>query len=37
MHYSLWKNDMKTFTGYWLHGNIIGKIQNGKIILNEEF
>jgi hypothetical protein len=37
MHYSLWKNDMKPFKEYWLHGNILGKIQDGKIILNAEF
>jgi hypothetical protein len=37
MHYSLWKNDMKTFRDHWMHRNILGKIQDGKIILNEEF
>jgi hypothetical protein len=37
MHYSLWKNDMKTFKTYWRHENNIRKIQDGKIILKEEF
>jgi hypothetical protein len=26
MHCSLWTNDANTFRGYWLHGNILGKI-----------
>jgi hypothetical protein len=29
MHYSLWENDTDTFRGYWLHGNIPGKIHEG--------
>jgi hypothetical protein len=37
MQYSLWKNDMETFKDYWLHGNILEKIHDGKIILNEDF
>jgi hypothetical protein len=35
MHYSLWENDIDTFKSCWLHGNILGKIHDGKIILNE--
>jgi hypothetical protein len=35
MHYSLWANDIDTFKSYWLHGNILGKIHDGKIILSE--
>jgi hypothetical protein len=36
MHYSLWANDTNTFKGYWLHGNILGKSRDGKIILNDK-
>jgi hypothetical protein len=36
MHCSLWTRDMVTFRGYWLYGNILGKIHNGKIILNDQ-
>jgi hypothetical protein len=36
MHCSLWANDMDTFKGYWLHGNILGKIHDGKIVLSDE-
>jgi hypothetical protein len=36
MHYSLWANDMDTYRGYWLHGNILGKIHDGKIILSDK-
>jgi hypothetical protein len=36
MHYSLWANDMDTFNSYWLHGNILGKIHDGKIILSDK-
>jgi hypothetical protein len=37
MHYNLWANDIDTFKSYWLHGNILGKIHDGKIrvILSE--
>jgi hypothetical protein len=35
MHYSLWKNYMKTFRGYWLHGNNVREINDGKITINE--
>jgi hypothetical protein len=37
MHYRLWRNNTETFKDYWLHGNTLGKIQDRKIILNEEF
>jgi hypothetical protein len=36
MHYSLWANGMDTFRGCWLHGNILGKIHLGKIILSDK-
>jgi hypothetical protein len=36
MHCSLWANYTDTLRGYWLHGNILGKIHDGKIILNEQ-
>jgi copper homeostasis protein CutC len=36
MHYSLLANDMDTFKSYWLHGIILGKIHDGKIILSDK-
>jgi hypothetical protein len=36
MHYSLWANDMATYRGYRVHGNILGKIHDGTIILGEQ-
>jgi hypothetical protein len=36
MHYSLWANDIDTLKSYWLHGNILGKIHDGKIILSDK-
>jgi hypothetical protein len=36
MHHSLWQNDIETFTNYWLHRNVQGKMQDGKIILNDQ-
>jgi hypothetical protein len=35
MHHSLWQNDIETFTSYWLHRNILGNLQEGRIILND--
>jgi hypothetical protein len=35
MHYSLWANGMDTCGDYWLHRNILGKIHEGRITLNE--
>jgi hypothetical protein len=34
MHHSIWQHDIETFTSYLLHRNIVGKIQEGRIILN---
>ncbi|PNF28681.1 hypothetical protein B7P43_G07886 [Cryptotermes secundus] len=34
MHHSIWKNDVKTFKNYWLHNDILGRITNGQIIVN---
>jgi exonuclease III len=36
IHHSIWSNDMEHFRTYWLHANILGKQQDGKIVLNEE-
>jgi hypothetical protein len=36
MRCSLWANDIDTFGGYWLHGNILGKIHDGKIMLSDK-
>jgi hypothetical protein len=35
MHHSIWQHDIETFTSYWLHRNILGKIQEGRIVLND--
>jgi hypothetical protein len=35
LHHSLWKNDIEAFTSYWLHRNILGKMQDGRIIDTE--
>jgi hypothetical protein len=36
MHHSIWKHDVETFTNYWLHKDILGRIQDGKIVLNDQ-
>jgi hypothetical protein len=36
MHHSIWQHDIGTFTSYWIHRNILGKIQDGRIILNDQ-
>jgi hypothetical protein len=35
LHHSIWNNDIETFSNYWLHNSILGKISNGRIILND--
>jgi hypothetical protein len=35
MHYSTWKDDVETFKSYWLHENIVGRLQEGRILLTE--
>jgi hypothetical protein len=35
MHYSTWKDDVETFKSYWLHKNIVGRLQEGRILLTE--
>jgi hypothetical protein len=35
MHHSIWQHNIETFTGYWLHRHILGKIQEGRIVLND--
>jgi hypothetical protein len=36
MHQSLYRNEMENFQKYWMHNNILGKLQNDKIVLNQE-
>jgi hypothetical protein len=36
MHQSLYKNEMENFQKYWMHNNILGKLQNDKIVLTQE-
>jgi hypothetical protein len=36
MHYSTWKDDVETFKSYWLHENILGRLQEGRILLTEQ-
>jgi hypothetical protein len=36
MHYSTWKDDVETFKSYWLHKNILGLLQEGRILLTEQ-
>jgi hypothetical protein len=35
MHHSIWQHNNEIFTGYWLHRNILGKIQEGRIVLSD--
>jgi hypothetical protein len=36
MHHRIWQHDIETLTNYWLHRKILGKIQDGRIILNDQ-
>jgi hypothetical protein len=36
MHHSLWQNDIETVTSYWLHRNILRKMEDGRIILSDQ-
>jgi hypothetical protein len=36
MHQSLYRNEMGNFQKYWMHNNILGKLQNEIIVLNQE-
>jgi hypothetical protein len=36
MHQSLYRYEMENFQKYWMHNNILGKLQNEKIVLNKE-
>jgi hypothetical protein len=36
MHYSTWKDDVEKFKSYWLHENILGQLQEGRILLTEQ-
>jgi hypothetical protein len=36
MHQSLYRNGMENFQKYWMHNNILGKLQKDKIVLNQE-
>jgi hypothetical protein len=35
MHQSLYRNEMENFKKYWMHNNILGKVQNDRIVLNQ--
>jgi hypothetical protein len=37
LHHSIWQNDIEAFEHYWLHKNILGRIQEGRITLNNSF
>jgi hypothetical protein len=36
MHYSTWKYDVETFKSYWLHENMLGRLQEERILLTEQ-
>jgi hypothetical protein len=36
MHHSAWQHDIEMFMIYWLHRNILGKIQDGRIIPKDQ-
>jgi hypothetical protein len=36
MHCSTWKDDVEKFKSYWLHENILGRLQEGRILLTEQ-
>jgi hypothetical protein len=33
---SLYRIEMEKFQKYWMHNNILGKLQNDRIVLNQE-
>jgi hypothetical protein len=35
MHHSIWQHNIEIFTGYWLHRNSLGKIQERRIVLSD--
>jgi hypothetical protein len=37
MHQSLYRNEMENFQKYWMHNNILGKLQNDKIVLFKKY
>jgi hypothetical protein len=36
MNYSTWKDDVEKFKSYWLQENILGRLQEGRILLTEQ-
>ena len=36
MHQSHYRNEMENFQKYWMYKNILGKLQDGRIVFNQE-
>jgi hypothetical protein len=35
-HHSIWKNDVERFSAFWLYRQILGKIDNGQLLLSDK-